>query len=91
MKTNLPLIKQDLKKGSARIFYLMTVVMIVVYIMSLFGAPVAHMRDNKIYEIINQFCGKYYLDYLFAYLVLSFGYYLICGVVLRNNNNLALK
>ena len=91
MKTNLPLIKQDLKKGSARIFYLMTVTMIIVYIMSLCGAPVAHMRDNEIYEIINEFCGKYYLDYLFSYLVLSFGYYLICGVVLRNNNNLALK
>ena len=91
MKTNLPLIKQDLKKGSARIFYLMTVVMIVVYIMSLCGVPVAYMRDNEIYEIINQFCGKYYLDYLFTYLVLSFGYYLICGVVLRNNNDLALK
>ena len=90
MKTNLSAVKLDLKKASARIVHIMTVVMILIAVLSWCGVEYVRMREFETFDRIDILCKKYYLDYLFSYLFLAFGYYLICGVVLRNDNKKAL-
>lgn len=76
---------------SSRILLMMTVMLVITYTLKLCGAKGMFLKyNNKMIEI-NDFCDRYYLKYLFSYVSLAINNYLICGIIFRNKNDLAIK
>lgn len=76
---------------SSRILLMMTVMLVITYTLKLCGAKGMFLKYNDKMIEINDFCDRYYLKYLFSYVSLAINNYLICGIIFRNKNDLAIK